>query len=83
MVRRVGASIFEFVVGDDWRTAAGVAGLLAATALLVAAGLPAWPLSVLCTVAVLVWSVRRVSAEHRRAEGGSGHPPRSRPSSLL
>jgi hypothetical protein len=70
MVRRFGAGIFEFLVGDDWRTAAGVVGLLAATALLVAAGLPAWPLSVLATVAVLLWSVRRASAEHRRAEGG-------------
>jgi uncharacterized membrane protein YdjX (TVP38/TMEM64 family) len=66
MVARLAAAAFEFVVGDDWRTAAGVIGLLAATALLVAAGLPAWPLSVLAAIAVLLWSVRRASAEHCR-----------------
>jgi hypothetical protein len=70
MVRRAGAGVFEFLVGDDWRTAAGVVGLLAATALLVAADLPAWPLSVLATAAVLLGSVRRASAGHRRAEEG-------------
>jgi uncharacterized membrane protein YdjX (TVP38/TMEM64 family) len=69
MIRRVCVGVFEFLVGDDWHTAAGVASLLAATALLVGAGLPAWPLTVLATVAVLLWSVRHASAEHRRAEG--------------
>jgi uncharacterized membrane protein YdjX (TVP38/TMEM64 family) len=69
MVARLAAAAFEFVVGDDWRTAAGVMALLATTALLVAAGLPAWPLSVLAAIAVLLWSVRRASAEHRRAAG--------------
>jgi uncharacterized membrane protein YdjX (TVP38/TMEM64 family) len=70
MAARFAAAVFEFVVGDDWRTAAGVAGLLAATALMVTAGLPAWPLSVLAAVAVLLWSVKRGSAEHRRVGEG-------------
>jgi uncharacterized membrane protein YdjX (TVP38/TMEM64 family) len=69
MVARLATAAFEFVVGDDWRTAAGVIALLAATALLVAVGLPAWPLSVLAAIAVLLWSVRRASAEHRRVAG--------------
>jgi uncharacterized membrane protein YdjX (TVP38/TMEM64 family) len=66
MVGGVGAAVFEFLVGDDWRTAAGVVGLLTATALLAAAALPAWPLTVLATVAVLVWSVKRSSASGRK-----------------
>lgn len=67
---RLASAVFDFLVGDDWRTAAGVVALLGATALLVAAGLPAWPLSVLATIAVLLWSVRRAGAAHRRADGG-------------
>lgn len=70
MPRRVGAAVFEFLVGDDWRTAAGVAGLLASTALLAAADLPAWPLTILATVAVLLWSVKRAGAKHRRGPVG-------------
>lgn len=57
------------LAGRRGRSAGGVASLLAATALLVGAGLPAWPLTVLATVAVLLWPVRHASAEHRRAEG--------------
>lgn len=69
MLGRVGPAVFEFLVGDDWRTAAGVAVLLGGTALLAAAGLPAWPLAILTTIAVLLWSVMRASADHRRAQG--------------
>jgi hypothetical protein len=59
MARRVAAGVWEFVVGDDWRTAAGVVATLAATALVAAAGLPAWWLSPAATLAVLHRSVRR------------------------
>jgi membrane protein implicated in regulation of membrane protease activity len=65
--RRLAAAAFEFLVGDDWRTAIGVVALLAATALLAAAGLPAWPLTLVATVAVLFESVRRAYARHRGA----------------
>jgi hypothetical protein len=67
MAGSVGAAVFEFLVGDDWRTAAGVVGLLTATALLAAAALPAWPFALIATVAILLWSVRRagVSASKR------------------
>ena len=58
------AAVFEFLVGDDWRTAAGVVGLLTATALLAAASVPAWPLTIVTTVAVLLWSVTHGSAQH-------------------
>lgn len=62
MARRAAAVVFEFLVGDDWRTAAGVVFALGATALLAALGLPAWWLTVTATVAVLLWSVRRAGA---------------------
>ncbi len=62
MAEGLGAAVFEFLVGDDWRTAAGVVGLLSATALLAGADLPAWPLTLIATVAVLLWSVKRASA---------------------
>jgi hypothetical protein len=62
---RFAAAVFEFLVGDDWRSAAGVVAMLGATALLAAIDLPAWPLTVVATVAVLLWSVKRAAAEHR------------------
>jgi membrane protein implicated in regulation of membrane protease activity len=65
--RRLASAVFEFLVGDDWRTATGVVALLAATALLAAADLPAWPLTLVATVAVLLESVRRAYARHRGA----------------
>ena len=68
MAGGVGAALFEFLVGDDWRTAAGVIALLTATALLAAAGLPAWPLSILATIAVLLWSVKRAGNQRRRTD---------------
>ena len=41
-VRRFGAFWWDFVVGDDWRVAAGVVVALAATAVLAGTGAPAW-----------------------------------------
>ncbi len=70
MVHRLAAAVFEFLVGDDWRTAVAVVGLLAATALLAAADLPAWPLTLIATVAVLLESVHRAYARHRGASSG-------------
>jgi hypothetical protein len=35
-------AVWEFVAGDDWRTAVGVALALALTALVAAAGISAW-----------------------------------------
>jgi hypothetical protein len=70
MVRRLAAAVFEFLVGDDWRTAVAVVALLAATAVLAAAELPAWPLTLVATVAVLLESVRRAYARYRGANLG-------------
>jgi hypothetical protein len=56
--------IWEFIVGDDWRTAAGVVVAIAATAVLQSAGVTAWWLIPLAVVALLV---RSLLAAARRA----------------
>lgn len=58
-LRAIGAFWWDFVVGDDWRLAAGVVAALAASVGLVAVGVPAWwllPVTVLVTLAL---SLRR------------------------
>ncbi len=61
MIRCALLAVWDFVVGDDWRTAAGVIVTLGATALLAAAGLPAWWLAPLGALATLYLSLRRAS----------------------
>lgn len=58
MTRALRAAV-EFVVGDDWLTAAGVAVGIGLTALLVAAGANAWWMMPIAVVGVLVRSLRR------------------------
>jgi hypothetical protein len=59
-LRSFGAFVYDFVVGDDWWVAAGVAAGLAATYLLVhAAGVAAWWLVPLLLVALLPVSLWR------------------------
>jgi hypothetical protein len=53
---------WEFVVGDDWVTALGVAFALTVTALLAAAGSSAWwvmPPAVIALLARSVWRAAR------------------------
>jgi hypothetical protein len=50
---------WDFVVGDDWRVAAGVALALAVTAAVAATGVDAWWLLPVAVAAVLALSVRR------------------------
>jgi hypothetical protein len=50
---------WDFVVGDDWRAAAGVVIALGATAAIVAAGVNAWWLMPVGVAAVLFVSLRR------------------------
>jgi hypothetical protein len=61
MAGRVAAGVWEFVVGDDWRVALATVLILGATALIAAAGLPAWWLAPVAVVAVLYRSVRRAA----------------------
>jgi hypothetical protein len=68
MMRGAAAGVWEFVVGDDWRVALGVAMTLGATALVAAAGLPAWWLAPTATLAILHRSVRRAVPGERQAK---------------
>jgi len=61
-VRRIkafGRFWWDFVVGDDWRAAAGVVIAIGATAALVAAGVDAWWLLPVAVATILWVSLRR------------------------
>jgi hypothetical protein len=59
-LRSFGAFWYDFVIGDDWRGAAAVVLALGLTAVLVrGAGLNAWWLLPVATIAALGWSLRR------------------------
>jgi hypothetical protein len=63
MIRRAALGVWEFVVGDDWRTAAGVVVVLGTTALIAAVGLPAWWLAPIGALATLYFSLSRAAAQ--------------------
>ena len=58
---------YEFIVGDDWRVAVGVAAGIALTAVLASGGLSAWWLMPLVVVATLFGSLWRASQPRRNA----------------
>jgi hypothetical protein len=62
----LGRFAWEFVVGDDWRVAAGVAVAIAATAALSHAGVTAWWLLPVAVAALLWSSLRRAARIARR-----------------
>jgi len=53
-IRAFGHFWWDFIVGDDWRAAAGILLALGATAVLVAVGVNAWWLMP-AAVAVVLW----------------------------
>jgi hypothetical protein len=56
----VGRFWYEFIVGDDWRIAAGVVAALGITALLTrTTALPVWWIVVVVVLALLPLSIRR------------------------
>jgi hypothetical protein len=55
------AGFWDFVVGDDWRTALGVVLALALTALLADAGVSAWWVMPLAVLGLLALSIRRAA----------------------
>ena len=57
--------VWDFVVGDDWRIAAGVVLGLAVTALVSDTSLSAWWILPLAVVALLGFSVWRATAASR------------------
>ena len=60
-VRAFGRFWWDFIVGDDWRVAAGVAVALGLTALLVHAGVDAWWLLPAAVALLLADSLRRTT----------------------
>lgn len=64
-MRRVEALLrflWSFVIGDDWRIAAGVAAALGVTALIAGASVAAWwilPLAVALLLGASVWHAAR------------------------
>jgi len=59
--RRFGLAVWDFIVGDDWRTALGVALALGATALVAAAGVSAWWVMPLAVLGLLALSIGRAA----------------------
>ena len=60
-VRAFGAFLWDFVVGDDWRTAVGVAVALGVTAIAAGSGLAAWWIMPVAAVGLLAASLWRVA----------------------
>ena len=56
---------YDFIVGDDWRVAAGVVVALAGTALLAHANVPAWWLVPAAVVVLLAVSLIRAARNAR------------------
>jgi hypothetical protein len=59
--RAILGGVWEFVVGDDWRTAVGVAVALGVTAVAAAADIAAWWIMPLAVLAILAASLRRAA----------------------
>jgi hypothetical protein len=60
-IRAFGQFWWDFVVGDDWRAAAGILLAISVTAALVAGGLDAWWLMPVSVAAILWLSLRRAA----------------------
>lgn len=60
-----GRAVWDFVVGDDWRIAAGVILALGVTAVVAGAAVAAWWILPLATVLMLAVSVWRASRPGR------------------
>jgi hypothetical protein len=56
---------WEFVVGDDWRAAAGVVAGIALTAGIAAAGAAAWWVLPVAVAGILYLSLRRATRPNR------------------
>jgi hypothetical protein len=60
-LRAFGRFWWDFVIGDDWRVAAGLAVAIAAVALLDRAGVAAWWLLPVAVAGLLYTSLRRAA----------------------
>jgi len=62
LLARFGRFWWDFVVGDDWLSAAGVAAGIGATAVLAALGVAAWWVLPVAVAAILYVSLRRAAS---------------------
>jgi len=63
-LRALGEFIWEFVIGDDWRVAAGVVVAIGVTALVATTKVAAWwilPVAVALVLALTLWRASRTS----------------------
>jgi hypothetical protein len=60
-MKRFGLFWWDFIVGDDWRVAVGIALAFALTAILATTSAPAWAVLPLAVAAVLWLSLRRAA----------------------
>jgi hypothetical protein len=60
-VSALALGIWDFVVGDDWRVALGVAAAIALTALIATSTVAAWWVLPVGVVALLAHSLRRAA----------------------
>lgn len=58
-LRAAATAAWDFVVGDDWRTAAGVVVALGLTSIVAALGVSSWWVMPLAVAALLGLSLRR------------------------
>jgi hypothetical protein len=69
---------YDFVIGDDWWVAAGVAAGLALTYLLSRAAVPAWWLLPLCLLVLLplsLWRAARQQSDRQQSAGQRSSGP--------
>ena len=60
-IRKAALGVWDFVVGDDWRTALGVVVALGVTAIIAGANASAWWVMPVAVLALLVLSLRRAA----------------------
>jgi hypothetical protein len=58
-VRNAAVAVWDFVVGDDWLTAAGVVAAIAITAVIASSGAAAWWVMPVAVLVLLAQSVGR------------------------
>jgi hypothetical protein len=63
---RIALGAWEFVVGDDWRAAVGVAAALGLTAVVAGTDVAAWWIMPVSVIAILALSLRRAAREVSR-----------------
>ncbi|HEU0192873.1 MAG TPA: hypothetical protein VFQ71_01660 [Gaiellales bacterium] len=68
LLRRFAAFWWDFVVGEDWRVAAGLAVALIGTWVLEEVGVDAWWALPVAVSALLVGSILREASRQRHAE---------------